>query len=58
MRYLDSLDNFTKGTFKGDNVFDVAEEDPGYIANLLDNFTIEAQDREMMSKAIGREIEE
>ena len=50
-RYLNDLDNFVKGTYRGENVFDVAEEDTEYLNNLLENFSVDAQDREVINKA-------
>jgi hypothetical protein len=53
-RYLNDLDNFVKGTYRGENVFDVAEEDTEYLNNLLENFSVDAQDREVINKALGK----
>ena len=58
MKILDSLDNFKKGPWKENSVFDVADEAPEYIADLLDSGAGDAEDRETMCKAIGRPVEE
>ena len=53
MRYLNELEEFVKGTYRGENIFDVAEEDPNYLQHLLDNCSIDADDTELINSALG-----
>jgi hypothetical protein len=53
MKYLNQLDNFTRGEWEGQSVYDVADEDPGYLQRLLDNGPIDAEDRTLLRSALG-----
>lgn len=46
-----------KGTYRGDSIFDVAEEDPEYLENLVENHHLEAEEQSWLLKALGREEE-
>jgi hypothetical protein len=52
MRYINSLENITKGKFQGENLYEVAEEEPSYLYNLLKN-SLEVEDRELICGALG-----
>ena len=59
MRYLDKLDNFTRGEWREENLYNVADEDPGYLQRLLrGDFSIDAEDREKILEALGISEEE
>ena len=58
-RYINrDTEDFTKGTYRGENVFDVAEEDAAYLNNLLENFTLDNEDKEIIMKALGKSVED
>ena len=57
-RYINQdTEEFIKGTYRGTEVYLVAEEDIEYLENLLENFPLDAEDREIINKALGREEE-
>jgi hypothetical protein len=58
-RYINrDTEDFVKGTYQGENVFDVAEEDAAYLNNLLENFSLDADDKELIMKALGKSVED
>ena len=59
MKYIDSLDNFTRGEYREQGIHDVADEDPGYLQRLLNgDFSIDAEDRAKIRTALGLPEEE
>jgi hypothetical protein len=59
MKYIDKLENFKTGKYRGEGVFDVAEEDPGYLQYLLeDGQFIDADDRALIRAALELPEEE
>jgi hypothetical protein len=58
MKYLNAQDNFTKGEYKDDSVYDVADEDPGYLQRLLNNLSVDAEEAEIIRGALGLPEEE
>jgi hypothetical protein len=58
MRYLNELEEFVKGTYKGEDVYEVAEAYPDYLQHLLENCSIDAEDREIINSALGITEEE
>jgi hypothetical protein len=58
MKYVDEIDNLARGKYKGENVFEVADEDPGYLRWILDECSPDKEDREIISKALGVPVPE
>jgi hypothetical protein len=59
MKYIDNLDNFTRGEYREQGIYDVADEDPGYLQRLLNgDFSIDAEDRAKIRTALGLPEEE
>jgi hypothetical protein len=57
-KYLNDLDNFIRGTYRDENVYDVAEEDTQYLEDLLENCSLDTEDREIILKALGKPSED
>jgi len=58
-KYVDENENLTKGTYKGEAVSDVADEDSEYLQWLLEEGDIDAEDRDLIENHLGTEkIEE
>jgi hypothetical protein len=53
MRYINDLENLTKGKYQGENLYEVAEEEPSYLHNLLKNASLDMTDRELICGALG-----
>lgn len=47
-KYVDELENFCWGTYKGESVKDVFEEDPEYLEFALENFDLSRDERELI----------
>lgn len=53
-KWLNSDLFFRKGSFDGEELSEVAIEDPDYLQNLLDgDFGLDAEDREAIEEALG-----
>lgn len=56
-RYIDQdTEIFIKGQWRGESIYDVAEEDPEYIVYILDEGSPDHEDREVLCKVLGREV--
>jgi hypothetical protein len=58
MKHLNDLENFTKGEWQDQNIWDVADEDPGYIQRLLSNGRVESDEAALFRAALGLPEEE
>ena len=58
MKYINNIENFTRGIYEGENLYDVADEDPGYIRNLIENNSLEFEERLLLAKSIGETLNE
>jgi hypothetical protein len=56
-RYVDEDENLLKGTYKGEPVSLVADEDPEYLQWLREEGDIDAEDREVIETALGLDNE-
>lgn len=53
-RYINQdTETLTQGPWRGENIFDVADEDPEYLRGLLDGNIPDALDREIICRALG-----
>lgn len=53
-KWLDSNNLFRIGQFKGEELDEVAAEDPGYLRGLLDgDYSLDAEDRAAIEAALG-----
>jgi hypothetical protein len=52
-KYVNGAEEFKKGRYSGDSVFEVAEEDPDYIKDLLDGNKLDDDERDLLCQAIG-----
>ena len=57
-RYIDTdTETFIKGQWKGESIYDVAEEDQEYLTHILDEGSPDYEDREILCKILGREVD-
>jgi hypothetical protein len=56
-RYTDEDGNLLRGSYKGEPVPLVADEDPEYLQWLLEEGDIDAEDREVIQTALGLDNE-
>ena len=56
-RYVDEDENLLKGTYEGEPVSLVADEDPEYLQWLREEGDIDAEDREVIETALGLDNE-
>jgi len=52
-KYINRADEFIKGRYKGDSVFDVADEDREYIIELLGGNSLDHDERLLLQTAVG-----
>jgi hypothetical protein len=53
-KYINGADEFKKGQYSGESVFEVADIDPEYITGLLDGNKLDEDERELLEQSIGR----
>lgn len=55
MKLIDQdTESFIKGPYKGETIYDVADEYPEYIQGILDNERGDREDREMLEPLVKR----
>lgn len=53
-KYINGADEFKKGRYSGENVFEVADEDSDYIVDLLEGNKLDDDERAVLKQAIGK----
>ena len=53
-KYINGADEFKKGQYSGESVFEVADIDPEYITGLLDGNKLDEDERDLLERSVGR----